>query len=96
MRRKVEFLMRLFAQTNCKEALMDYLQAEKIITYEQKLKILDAHFSSHPSYIVALLNDLAAVDKLQLVDYEWSILPQERLILTLVSTNNKKTFEYTV
>lgn len=56
--------------------------------------LLAEHFSSHATRVATILNDLQKADKLQLVDYEWSILPFERLKLTLVTNTQRKEFEY--
>lgn len=94
MKRRVEFLNRIFDLLKCRTAILEYLRDEKIITDDAVQTLLNEHHSAHASRIATLLADLVKKDKLQLVDYEWSILPLERMKLTLVSMNNKKEFEY--
>jgi hypothetical protein len=90
----VEFLTRIFDLLKCRTAILEYLKEEKLITDDFMQGLLNEHYSSHPTRIAGLLSDLNKDDKLQLVDYEWTILPFERLKLTLVSNTGKKEFEY--
>jgi hypothetical protein len=90
----VEFLARIFDLLKCRTAILEYLKEEKLITDDFMQGLLNEHYSSHPTRIAGLLDRLNKEDKLQLVDYEWTILPFERLKLTLVSNTGKKEFEY--
>jgi len=94
MKRRVEFLNRIFDLLKCRTTILDFLKEEKLITDDMVQTLLNEHHSSHASRIANLLADLAKQDKLQLVDYEWTILPTEHLKLTLVTDHNKKEFEF--
>lgn len=96
MKRKVEFLARLFDLLKCRNQILDFLKDEKLVTDDAVQTLLAEHYSSHATRIATLLTELGQADKLQLVDYEWTILPFERLKLTLVTNNQKKEFEYTI
>ena len=96
MRKKVECLNRLFDTLKCRSDILDYLKEEKLISDDVAQGILHDNHTQHASKIASILEELARADKLQLVDYEWTILPKELVKLTLVSRNNKKEFAYSV
>lgn len=96
MKRRLEFLNRLFDLLKCRNDLLNYLKEEKLITDNDIQTLLNEHHSSHSLRILTLLDNLAKSDDLQLVDYEWTVLPFERLKLTLVSRTGKKEFEYNI
>ena len=94
MKRRVEFLNRIFDLLKCRTLILEYLKEEKLITDDMVQTLLNEHHSSHAPKIYNILTELNKSDKLQLVDYEWTILPFEHLKLTLVSHSGKKEFEY--
>jgi hypothetical protein len=94
MKRQIDFLNRLFDLIKCRSELLQYLKEEKLVTDTAIKSILNEHASTHARQIYDLMSSLAKDDKLQLVDYEWTILPFERLKLTLISHSGKKEFEY--
>lgn len=96
MRRKIEFMNRLFETAKCKFDLLSYLKNEKLISDDKMQRMLNEHHTQHVSLIISLLNELSSEDKLQLVSYEWTILPNEMLKLSLVSQNSNKEFVYSV
>lgn len=96
MRKKVDCLNRLFDTLKCRIDLLDYLKEEKLITDDVAQNVLHENHTQHATRIASILEELAKTDKLQLVDYEWTILPKELVKLTLVSRNNKKEFIYSV
>jgi hypothetical protein len=95
MKRKIEFLARLFDLLKCRNQLLEFLKDEKLITDDIMQTLLAEHYSAHASKIATLLSELQKADKLQLVDYEWTILPFEKLKLTLLTNRVQKEFEYT-
>jgi len=94
MKRRVEFLNRIFDLIKCRTLILQWLKEEKLVTDDLVQTLLNEHHSAHATRIATLLAELSKSDKLQLVDYEWTILPFEHLKLTLVSSNSKKEFEY--
>lgn len=75
---------------------MDFLKDENLINDDIKQGILHEHHSQHASRILTLLEELSKKDQLQLVNYEWKILPVEFVQLSLVSKTGKKDFTYTI
>ena len=96
MRRKIDFLDRLFEKLKCRIDILQFLKDEHLITDDQMQTILHEQHNQHSTKIAMLLEELRVADKLQLVDYEWSILPKELLCLTLVSAEGKREFSYSV
>ena len=96
MRSKIDCLNRLFQLLNCRVDILQYLKDEKLITDDMMQTILNELHTTHAPKIVSLLAELQQSDKLQLVDYEWTILPKELMKLTVVSRNNKKEWIYSV
>jgi len=96
IKRKIDFLNRLFELTKCRIELLQFLKDEKIITDDTMARILHDHHTTHATQIVNLLQECHKKETLQLVDYEWTILPKELLRLTLVSNTMKKEFLYTI
>jgi hypothetical protein len=89
---KVEFLKRLFLLGACQDDLINFLKTEKLINDFQLTAIFNE--SDKAKYLQNLLEELKRSDKLLLLDYEWSILPVERLKLTVVTERNSREFTY--
>lgn len=96
MRNKINFLNRLFATLDCRTDILQYLKDEKFITDDVMATLLNEHHTTHAPKIASMLAELQKVEKLQLVDYEWTILPQELLRLTVVARDSKKEWTYVV
>lgn len=92
MLRKIEFLNRLFKLAACYDEMLDFFKNEKLISDFQ----LDSlkNDSDKAKYIVEMLENLKQHDKLLLLDYEWQILPIERLKLTVITERVSKEFGY--
>ena len=96
MLKTIEALNRLFAVLNCRTDILQHLKDEKLITDDVMQTLLNEHHTTHAPKIASLLSEMQKSEKLQLVDYEWTILPKEYLKLTIVSRNSKKEWIYTV
>ena len=96
MRKKIEFLNRLFDTIKCRNDVLQFLKEEKLIDDNLMQAVLHEHHTQHAPRIAGMLDELQRADKLQLVDYEWQILPKELVKLTLVSKTSKKDFTYSV
>ena len=96
MKKKIDCLSRLFAVLDCRLELLEWLRGEKIITDDFMQNLLAEHHSSHACQIALLLNEMQDAEKLQIVDYTWTILPQELIKLSIVTLNARKDFTYSV
>jgi hypothetical protein len=94
MIRKVEFLQRLFKLTKDRHSILEFLAAEKIILPVRVQDILHTEHTTHASQIAVLLEQAVKDEKVQLLDYEWTILPVERMSLTIVTQTDKRVFTY--
>ena len=96
MRKKIECLERLFKVLDCRVDILNALRADKVISDDDMQFLLNEIPATHASKIVSMLAQLQQKDKLQLVDYEWTILPKELIKLTLVTPSAKHEFTYSV
>lgn len=96
MRKRIDFLEQLFKKLQCRTEILQFLRDEKLISDDLMQTILHENHLTHTTKIAMLLNDLVKEEKLQLVDYEWTVLPKEFLKLTIVSAEDKKEFFYSV
>lgn len=94
MRKKIECLDRLFVLLKCRTDILQFLKDEKLINDDTMNAILIEHHATHSTKIATILEDLVKADRLQLVDYEWTILPKELVKLTIVTPVTKKEFGY--
>ena len=94
MKLKVEFLNRLFQLRHCKHELLDFLIQSKFITEEEVKDILIAAPLTHAQLIYNILYELEKDDKIQLVSYEWTVLPKEKGKFSLVTDYDTKDFEF--
>lgn len=96
MRKKIEFLDRLFKVLHCRQQILEHLKLHKLIDDDQMQNILHDNHQTHSTRIAGLLDELAQTEKIQLLSYEWTILPKELLCLTIVTDSDKKEFTYSV
>ena len=94
MNKKVECLNQLFKLLQCRQELLEFLTEEKIIEPIRIQEILHSNHNTHASQIATILNEAETKEQLQLVEYDWSILPVQTICLTLVSNNAKREFKY--
>ena len=94
MNNKVKFINKMFDTLHCRLAILEFLKEEKLITGDVIETMSHQHHSAHAINMVRILSQLEADDKLQLVSYEWVILPFEKMKLILISNSNRKEFEY--
>ena len=88
--RKVEFLNRLFKLASCYEDLVNFLRSEKALS-DFELDTLKNE-SDKARYLIIHLERIRSEEKLLLLDYEWLVLPVERLKMTLVTERVSKEF----
>jgi len=93
-KRQIEFLNRIFELLKCRSELLLFLKEERLITADTIHNITSQHHTLHAESVAALLAELAKQDKLQLLYYEWTILPIEHMKLTLITNHSKKEFEF--
>jgi len=90
---KIKFLARFEELDNILSGLLSLFVSEQIITQDEALTI-NSKPASQKMQSVHLL--LKTSDKFMMVDWEWVVLPEERLKLIVVTHNSVKEFTYSV
>lgn len=91
-RRQIDCLQRLEELTTCRDEIFAFLFDEKLITKEE---IKDIKSTSNPSQgLHVFLAKLSSDNKIQLLEYEWQLLPVERIKLLILTDRNNKEFSY--
>ena len=96
MRKKIDFLNRMFDRLKNRNDILEFLKLHKLINDDVMQNILHENHKTHSTVIAMLLQDLATEEKVQLVSYDWTILPKETMKLTIVTETDKKEFIYSV
>ena len=96
MRKKIEFLDRMFDRLKNRSDILEFLKLHKLINDDVMQNILHENHRTHSTVIASLLQDLVKEEKVQLVSYDWTILPIEIMKLTIVTETDKKEFMYSV
>lgn len=90
--KEIECLTRLQQMTEGLDAIMLFLKEEKLITDGQ---IKESKTSpNYPKAMHAVITTLHAAEKFQLLEYEWSLLPVERIKITIVTDRAQREFTY--
>jgi len=92
--KKVEFINRLLRLSHCYEELVQFLIDERMISDFEMSSLKDE--ADKPRLIYEYLEKLKKEEKLLLLDYEWTILPIERLKLTVVTARDSREFSYNI
>lgn len=89
---QIECLTRYGALTANLEDILEFLFSEKLASRD--LIRATKQNANLPKEIDALLQSLTQDNKLQLLEYEWTILPIERIKITLITDNVSKEFTF--
>ena len=92
--KKVEFINRLLRLSHCYEELVQFLIDERMISDFEMSSLKDE--ADKPRLIYEYLEKLKKEEKRLLLDYEWTILPIERLKLTVVTARDSREFSYNI
>lgn len=74
------------------DMIMEFLMGENLMDKEQRRTMLAG--SAIPKSLHTHLASLSREGKLQLLEYEWTLLPIERIKITVVTDRNSKEFTY--
>lgn len=96
MIKKVEFFETLFKKLDCRVEILQFLKDDNVISDDQMQHLLNTNHQQHPTKIAGLLEELLQTKKLQLLDYQWTVLPKQLLQLNVVTENDKRTWTYSV
>jgi len=91
-KREIECLLRLQTLTGQLEEILYFLRSEDLIT--DSLVKTTKHSSNMPKDVQQILQDVQLTNKVQMLTYEWSVLPVENIIITIITDRAQKLFEY--
>lgn len=90
--RQIECLSRLNKLQGGVDQILEHLSSESLVSMEAVSAIRSSSEPHKEIYII--LNALSSDGKIQLLEYEWTILPIERIKLTIVSNISYKEFTH--
>lgn len=91
-RKEIECIARLQSLSGNVDEILEFLLTEKFITSEV---VKATRISSDiPREMQKLLSTLSSTDKFQLLEYEWTVLPVERIKIIIVTDRMSKEFTY--
>jgi len=82
----------MFSTMKNQVEILQFLVSHQVITHDDKVRILRAEAYSHAQTIALLLEELQSTNKLALVDYEWQLLPNKVMKLTIVAPSGSAEF----
>ena len=91
-RREIECLSRMQELNSSYEDILGFLYDEVLITKEEIKAIRSS--SEVAKMLQKHLSTLSQLNKVQLLEYEWTILPMERIKLLIVTDRNSREFSY--
>ena len=91
-RREIECIARLQATGGNVDSIFEYLLAEGLMAIDEIKKIRSSPDIAKDTQ--ALLARLSAASKFQLLEYEWTILPVERIKIHIITDRSSQEFTY--
>lgn len=91
-RREIECLTRLQALGGSVDNILDFLMGEELVGKDEvcKVRLSPEACKDIQLMLARLQND----KKFQLLEYEWAILPVERIKITIVTDRTSQEFSY--
>lgn len=93
-KREIECLLRLQETTSQLEEILLFLKNEDLISDNEVRTVRQS--SDHPKDVQSLLKRLKTDGKFQLLEYQWEILPVERIKILIITDRTQKEFCYNV
>lgn len=90
IKKEINCLNRLQELTGQLQDILDFLKLEGLVDDNQVRSIRQS--ADHPKEIQAILRDLQVRQKIQMLQYEWTVLPVENIIITIITDRNQKEF----
>lgn len=89
---QINCLQRLQDTTGQLEDLLQFLKLENLID-DNQLKSVRLN-ADHAREVQSILRGLQLNNKLQLLSYEWNILPVENICISIITERNSKEFTF--
>lgn len=91
-KKEIDCIKRLQDKSGSIDEILDFLVAEKLMTLEEAKKVKQS--SDEAKEIHAYLKALSKADKLQMLEFEWVVLPIEIIKIHIVTNRDSKQFTY--
>ena len=91
---EIDCLIRLEERASSLHSMIEFLAQEKVISTLQRQSLYGALKSELPHELHNALHNALHLEKLQLVDYIWTLLPTETICITIVSTHARQDFTW--
>lgn len=91
---EIECLKILNSKIECFNDMIDFLSKEKIIDRNTTHKLAIELKLELPYALHKTLNTALEEETLQLVDYNWVLLPQETIAVTIITKHSRKDFTW--
>lgn len=91
-RREIECLSRLQATTQQLDQILFFLKQENLID-DNRVKST-RQSADHAKEIQLILRELQTKQRLQLLEYEWTLLPVENIKISIVTDRNQAEFVF--
>lgn len=91
-KREIDCLTRLQSLTGQLDDILDFLKLEDLIN-DGEIKFI-RNSSDKAKEVQIFLKDLQVRQKVQMLMYEWSILPIENISITIITDKNQREFIY--
>lgn len=89
---QINCLQRLQDTTGQLDEILQFLKQENLVD-DNQLKSVRLG-ADHAKEIQQILRNLQVTNKLQLLNYEWNVLPVENICITIITDRNQKEFSF--
>lgn len=90
--RKIECLLRLLKKEESYSTIVEWLIEQKIIILQDAKGL--TRDQEKAEFLYHSFKKGESIEKIQLLDYEWTILPLEQIRITCITDREKKEFTY--
>lgn len=92
LNRKIECILRLLKKEESYSDIANWLIEQKIVVLEDAKG--QTREQEKAEFLYHALKKGVEIEKIQLLDYEWTVLPLEQIRITCVTEREKKEFTY--
>lgn len=91
---EIKCLIELERRVNCFNDMIDFLSKEKVIDRNTTHNLVTELKLELPYELYKTLNKALQEETLQLVDYNWVLLPKETISVTIITKHSRKDFTW--
>ncbi len=92
--RELECLRQLISLTHCYDEIILFLTVDNVISHDMCKQLAETPYDDRIKDLYSMMIKGQEEQRLTLMSYEWTILPNERIELLLVTPNEHRTFIY--